>query len=89
MEEHLHKALQHFKDDGFVTELEVSSIMMSNFRKEFSTLLEENGLNHHCMAVELELEWLYFFYDPEDFSTIDETKEYFKNHFKKKRSSYF
>lgn len=76
MNKHLIKAVDHFSDHGFVTECDVSSIMVNSFRKELGYQLEKNGIEFEVLALEVKGQYMYSFYNASEFPVYLEMKSF-------------
>lgn len=88
MNEHLTKAMEHFLNNGFVTEFDVSSIGVKSFRSELNTQIEQYNVDSRCQAMEIEGNWMYYFYNLSEFANYNEMRKFIKKYMQKKSLAY-
>lgn len=73
---HLTKAVEHFLDNGFVTEFDVSSVGLTPFRKDLENKLEQHDVKYESLAFEIKGRFMYLFYDVTEFPVYSEMKKF-------------
>lgn len=84
MSSHLKQALDFFTEKGFVSEVDISSVMNSEFRNNLSNLLSQNNEEHLSAAIEIENIWYYYFYRVGLFPNHAARDSFFLDYFSRK-----